>query len=138
VTSASVVAGTSGDRLRTGSASNVMSVVFITTAALAWRAKPGRIGRAITDMTLSAVSGTCFGRSVRPLRASRWAAISVKPRFCGPSTDTLSPMRWSPFTARQTNPATPDLYDLLIARRHWPLSRYGRFIADSMIAALLP
>jgi AcrR family transcriptional regulator len=34
--------------------------------------------------------------------------------------------------------SSPDLYDLLIARRHWPLSRYGRFIADSMIAALLP
>lgn len=34
--------------------------------------------------------------------------------------------------------SSPDLYDLLIARRHWPLPRYGRFIADSMIAALLP
>jgi len=33
--------------------------------------------------------------------------------------------------------SSPDLYDLLIARRHWPLPRYGRFIADSMIAALL-
>src|SRR5665811_1548971 len=78
---ARVVAGMSGNRLRTGSASNVMSVVFITTAALAWRAKPGLSGRAITDMAFSAVSGTCFGRSVRPLRANRCAAISVKPRF---------------------------------------------------------
>jgi AcrR family transcriptional regulator len=34
--------------------------------------------------------------------------------------------------------SSPDLYDLLIVRRHWPLPRYGRFIADSMIAALLP
>ena len=34
--------------------------------------------------------------------------------------------------------SSPDLYDLLIERRHWPLPRYGRFIADSMIAALLP
>lgn len=34
--------------------------------------------------------------------------------------------------------SSPDLYDLLIARRHWPLPRYGRFVADSMIAALLP
>jgi AcrR family transcriptional regulator len=34
--------------------------------------------------------------------------------------------------------SSPDLYDLLVARRHWPLPRYGRFIADSMIAALLP
>jgi AcrR family transcriptional regulator len=33
--------------------------------------------------------------------------------------------------------SSPDLYDLLVARRHWPLPRYGRFIADSMIAALL-
>jgi len=34
--------------------------------------------------------------------------------------------------------SSPDLYDLLIARRHWPLPRYGRFISNSMIAALLP
>jgi AcrR family transcriptional regulator len=34
--------------------------------------------------------------------------------------------------------SSPDLYDLLITRRHWTLPRYGAFIADSMIAALLP
>ena len=34
--------------------------------------------------------------------------------------------------------SSPDLYDLLIGRRQWSLVRYGRFIADSMIAALLP
>ena len=33
--------------------------------------------------------------------------------------------------------SSPDLYDLLIERRHWSLRRYGRFISDSMIAALL-
>lgn len=33
--------------------------------------------------------------------------------------------------------SSPDLYDLLVVRRRWDLQRYGRFIADSMIAALL-
>ena len=34
--------------------------------------------------------------------------------------------------------SSPDLYDLLVVRRRWQLQRYGRFIADSMIAVLLP
>jgi AcrR family transcriptional regulator len=34
--------------------------------------------------------------------------------------------------------SSPDLYDLLVLRRGWPVERYGRFIADSMISALLP
>ena len=34
--------------------------------------------------------------------------------------------------------SSPDLYDLLVLRRQWPIQRYGRFIADSMISALLP
>jgi len=34
--------------------------------------------------------------------------------------------------------SSPELYDLLVLRRGWSLERYGRFIADSMIAALLP
>ncbi len=34
--------------------------------------------------------------------------------------------------------SSPDLYDLLVVRRRWRLERYGRFVADSMIAELLP
>ncbi|MDQ6773016.1 MAG: TetR/AcrR family transcriptional regulator [Candidatus Dormibacteraeota bacterium] len=34
--------------------------------------------------------------------------------------------------------SSPDLYDLLVGRRGWPLERYGRFVAEAMIAALLP
>ena len=34
--------------------------------------------------------------------------------------------------------SSPELYELLVLRRGWPLDRYGRFIADAMIAALLP
>ena len=33
--------------------------------------------------------------------------------------------------------SSPELYELLVIRRRWPLARYGRFIADAMIAALL-
>jgi AcrR family transcriptional regulator len=34
--------------------------------------------------------------------------------------------------------SSPELYDLLVLRRGWPLGRYGRFIVEGIIAALLP
>lgn len=34
--------------------------------------------------------------------------------------------------------SSADLYDLLVLRRGMPLKRYGRFVTDAMIAALLP
>ena len=34
--------------------------------------------------------------------------------------------------------SSAELYELLVLRRGWPLDRYGRFVADAMIAALLP
>ena len=34
--------------------------------------------------------------------------------------------------------SSPELYELLVLRQRWPLERYGRFIAEAMIAALLP
>jgi AcrR family transcriptional regulator len=34
--------------------------------------------------------------------------------------------------------SSPELYELLVITRGWPVDRYGRFIADAMIAALLP
>jgi AcrR family transcriptional regulator len=34
--------------------------------------------------------------------------------------------------------SSPELYDLLVLRRGWPLQHYARFIAGGMIAALLP
>ena len=33
--------------------------------------------------------------------------------------------------------SSPELYELLVIRRGWSVERYGRFIADAMIAALL-
>jgi AcrR family transcriptional regulator len=33
--------------------------------------------------------------------------------------------------------SSPELYELLVLRRGWPLERYGRFVAEGMIAALL-
>lgn len=33
--------------------------------------------------------------------------------------------------------SSPELYELLVLIRGWPLERYGTFIADAMIAALL-
>jgi AcrR family transcriptional regulator len=34
--------------------------------------------------------------------------------------------------------SSPELYELLVLRQGWPLENYGRFVADAMIAALLP
>ena len=34
--------------------------------------------------------------------------------------------------------SSPELYEMLVVRRGWEVERYGRFIADAMIAALLP
>ncbi len=34
--------------------------------------------------------------------------------------------------------SSPELYELLVLHRGWPLERYGRFVAEGMIAALLP
>jgi hypothetical protein len=34
--------------------------------------------------------------------------------------------------------SSPELYELLVIRRGWSVERYGRFIAEAMIAALLP
>lgn len=34
--------------------------------------------------------------------------------------------------------SSPELFDLLVLRRGWPLDRYGRFVAEGMIGALLP
>jgi len=34
--------------------------------------------------------------------------------------------------------SSPELYELLVLRQGWPLARYGRFVAEAMIAALVP
>lgn len=34
--------------------------------------------------------------------------------------------------------SSPELYELLVLHRGWPLERYGAFIAEAMMAALLP
>jgi AcrR family transcriptional regulator len=33
--------------------------------------------------------------------------------------------------------SSPELYELLVVRRGWPIDRYGRFVAEGMAAALL-
>jgi AcrR family transcriptional regulator len=34
--------------------------------------------------------------------------------------------------------SSPELYELLVLRRQWPLELYGQFVAEGMTAALLP
>jgi len=48
----------------------------------------------------------------------------------GMTLDTATDVLWTY--------SSPELYELLVLRRHWSVQRYGEFIADAMIAALLP
>ena len=34
--------------------------------------------------------------------------------------------------------SSPELYDLLVRQRGWPAERYGQFVGQALIAALLP
>ena len=34
--------------------------------------------------------------------------------------------------------SSQELYELLVIRRRWPAERYGQFVAQALIAALLP
>jgi AcrR family transcriptional regulator len=34
--------------------------------------------------------------------------------------------------------SSPEVYELLVLRQRWPLQQFGRFIAESLVAALLP
>jgi AcrR family transcriptional regulator len=34
--------------------------------------------------------------------------------------------------------SSPELFELLVSHRRWPLERYGRFVAQGMVAAILP
>jgi AcrR family transcriptional regulator len=34
--------------------------------------------------------------------------------------------------------SSPELYELLVTRRGWPVEQYGRFVGQALIAALLP
>jgi len=34
--------------------------------------------------------------------------------------------------------SSPELYEMLVLRQNWPLERYGRFVSEGIIAALLP
>src|ERR687885_582078 len=65
MSSSRVVAGTVGRWSRTVVRSTAMSVVFITTAAWAWRANVGDTGRASTDIARSIGSGMCRVRGGR-------------------------------------------------------------------------
>ena len=69
-----------GNRRRIAATSAVMSVVFMTTAACACRAKTGENGRARTDMTRSIGSGMCLIFPRLPLAARSRSAIWVKVR----------------------------------------------------------
>ena len=62
-------------------------------------------------------------RNARNLAAANHLRENLTPKLAGEIMWTYS---------------SPELYELLVLTRGWPLQRYGAFIADAMIAQLLP
>jgi hypothetical protein len=117
-----------GSRSRMADVSTVMSVVFMTTAAWAWRAKVGATGRASSDIARSIGSGTCRRRPGLPPAAMSRSASWVKLRFSGPATSRSRPCSDGSRTVRSTTPATSWAETKLMGlrpgpkTRAWPLS----------------
>jgi AcrR family transcriptional regulator len=61
--------------------------------------------------------------NARRLQRRGWLRPGVT---LGPATDLL----WTYSSA--------EIYDLLVIKSGWPISRYGQFVGDALIAALLP
>lgn len=85
---------------------------------------------AATDPDMAALLGeadqqrrTRMRHNARRLAESGWLRPDV-------SVETASDILWTY--------SSHELYDLLVVRSGWPLPRYGDFVADSLIHALLP
>ncbi len=68
-----------------------MSVVFMTTAACAWRANAGATGLASTDIARRAASGMWLVLAEVPAAAVSRAAIWLKVRVSGPARSMMRP-----------------------------------------------
>jgi AcrR family transcriptional regulator len=85
---------------------------------------------ALTDPQMAILRGEIeAGRLTRMIRNARTLADGGHLR-AGMTTKHAGEIMWTY--------SSPDLYELLVVTRRWPPQEYGTFIADAMIAALLP
>ncbi len=70
--------------------------------------------------------------------APRIAPILLLIRSADATDPEMAALRAEMDSSRLTTYSSPELYELLVLGRGWSAERYGTFIADAMIAALLP
>ncbi len=105
-------------KLTTEIAPRVVPILLLVRAAAA--ADPEMAG---LQSELDAQRLERMTRNARNLAAANHLRENLTPKLAGEIMWTYS---------------SPELYELLVLTRGWPLERYGAFIADAMIAALLP
>ena len=85
---------------------------------------------ALTDPQMAILRGEIeASRLTRMIRNARTLADCGHLR-AGMTTEHAGEIMWTY--------SSPELYELLVVSRRWPPQAYGTFIADAMIAALLP
>jgi AcrR family transcriptional regulator len=85
---------------------------------------------ALTDPQMASLRGEIeASRLTRMIRNARTLADAGHLR-AGMTTEHAGEIMWTY--------SSPELYELLVVSRRWPPQEYGIFIADAMIAALLP
>jgi len=85
---------------------------------------------ALTDPQMASLRGEIeASRLTRMIRNARTLAEGGHLR-AGMTTEHAGEIMWTY--------SSPELYELLVVSRRWPPQEYGIFIADAMIAALLP
>jgi AcrR family transcriptional regulator len=85
---------------------------------------------ALTDPQMASLRGEIeASRLTRMIRNARTLADGGHLR-AGITTEHAGEIMWTY--------SSPELYELLVVSRRWPPQEYGIFIADAMIAALLP
>jgi hypothetical protein len=85
---------------------------------------------ALTDPQMASLRGEIeASRLTRMIRNARTLADGGHLR-AGMTTEHAGVIMWTY--------SSPELYELLVVSRRWPPQEYGTFIADAMIAALLP
>ena len=123
------VSGRVGNACRVAAGSKLMSMVSMASAARAWRASAGFMAAA-SDPEIAAL--------LDEISAARLKRMTVNAR--GLSDAGHLRARTTPGEAADIMWAytSPELYELLVIRRGWPPERFGQFVGQALITALLP
>jgi AcrR family transcriptional regulator len=108
----------------------------------AWGAFTAELGPQVVPILLLARDAAAgdpeVGATLEQISAARLERMTVNARGLlkaahlrpGITADQAADIMWAY--------SSPELYELLVIRRGWPAERYGQFVAQALIAALLP